>query len=1008
MFATLGSTRRFEDVFQDFAVANYMKDYLTNPAPPGFEKYNYFDEESYAANSNTFGSVKLTESGPLAVDQPVFGTTSVAEWGARYFQVDPDPSVPTINIEIEPLAATPHSLYYHVVMIDNGSIVGQYSEIGVGFNYVVDNAPDYDRIALIVASMENAVNFNYGFNLTDGIFILWPTTALPASVGELTSPEKFILQLQVLDEVGDPVPDIDVSQFAITVGTTIVSPTAIIGSSYLGGQYWITVRAPGNPGTCTTECDLSVGYAGYSDLEEDAILYGPKPDTDNMIIIDRSGSMGGTKIEAAQDAAKLYADSYSLDDRIGVISFDSAPTEEYALAGWEESLRDDVATAIDGIVVLNGATANGAGLREGNAKLNALGSPNPAWAIVLLSDGKDTVDDKNDHIPAYVSEWDADRDDGLQVPVVHVVAIGDDADGVELSKLTTLTGGLFQFLPVPSEMAAAAGENAMDAINLAEALSEIYRVFAEEVLDEQQAYLEHFALADALPGPEIHTMQVDGAASEAIFVLKFSPPDATPPSITFNDPNGGGVGAHIEPTLSADGHRLWRIPTPLDGKWTLGLRFSCNPNCPEHYMVEAALVSDLTLKAFLGLPVEERKVGKPMPVVAFLSDIAPLTGASMEMVSETTGETVTMYDDGMHGDGKPNDGAYGGTILNTFEAGGYSLIIDAAGNSPEHGEYTRRARLSFYLAPEPDGDGDRLPDWWEDEYPCMDSKTSDAGKDVDGDGLPASQEYFRHTNPCDPDTDDGGENDGSEVNRGNNPLHPADDGLYPPTFNPWPGPKRAILRVVFPAIVDRFVIERAFELTPAVPGPFTPVFTGTTPVAEWVDTGVDNGQGVCYRIIITMDDMSSTTVVRCTTPKSDPNPPHGYVRGRALPPMANVAATHSDPVPLTVRLLLDAEDDPSTEEHPVFDGAFLFPDAVISGVTEMRISNRADFEGAVWEPYSTTKLWTLAPNAANQATVFVEFKDAAGNVSDIAHETFTVDADLPTDQLGIFMPTLHK
>jgi hypothetical protein len=1006
MLTAMGSSRRFRDVFQDFAVANYLKDYLTHPAPAGFERYNYVDEESYIANGNSYGKVKLTKSGPLMPDQPVFGTTSLQPWGARYFEVDPDPAVTAINIEIETLAATPHSLYYHVVMIDNNTIVDQYSKTGNSLSYTVDNSAGYDRIALIVASMENAVNFNYGFNLTDGIFILSPTKAIPASVGELTSPEKFILQLQVLDEVGDPVGGIDTSAFSITVGSTVLDPSAVIGSSYIGGQYWLTLRAPSNPGTCTVLCDLSVGYASYTALEEDAIIYGPKPDTDNMIIIDRSGSMLGEKIVAAQDAAKLYADSYSEGDRIGIISFNDTPNEEYALQGWEEDKRDDVALAIDNIDTPYGQTANGAALREGHATLVGQSSPNPVWSMVLLSDGADTVADTDDHIAAYVSEWKSAKNAKKQVPVVHVVAIGDDADGVELSKLTNETGGLFQFLPVPSEMASVASGDAIHDVNLAEALSEIYRLFAEDVLDEQQSYVNHFALPQ--PSPRTDFMQVDAAASQAIFVLKYSPADADLPTVILNSPAGGGVGGAIPPTLVGEGHLVWRIPTPDPGQWGLTLRFGCGSDCPTDYMVEAALVSDLTLKAFLGLPVEERIIGKPMPIVAFLSDIAPLTGATVTALSETTGELITLYDDGFHGDGAANDGAYGGTLLSTNLPGGYTVVIDAAGNSPFAGDYTRRARLAFYLPDAPDTDKDRLPDWWEIEN-CTDPFVNDAGLDPDGDGLYNSQEYTHKTNPCDADTDDGGENDGSEVGRGNNPLSPHDDGYYPPTFRPWPAPGRAILRLVLPPKLSRFVIDRAVEITPHMPGPFVTVFSGTAPINEWVDLDAANNQSYCYRVTIHEDDKSATSTVQCTTPKSDPNPPHGVVLGPGLLLPAAAGTSTSNAVPLTIRLHLDAEDDPRTEEHPPFDGAFIFLDAEISGVTEMMISNRADFEGAVWEPYQTTKMWTLEPNEANQATVFALFKDGAGNVSDVAYETFTVDPTLPTTELiDLFLPSIER
>lgn len=79
------------------------------------------------------------------------------------------------------------------------------------------------------------------------------------------------------------------------------------------------LRAPDNPG-CTV-CDLTVEYGPYTDTEADAIVYGPVPDADNMIIIDRSGSMAGNKIDAAKNAVVLYVDSYDTGDRIGVTSY---------------------------------------------------------------------------------------------------------------------------------------------------------------------------------------------------------------------------------------------------------------------------------------------------------------------------------------------------------------------------------------------------------------------------------------------------------------------------------------------------------------------------------------------------------------------------------------------------------------------------------------------------------------------------------------------------------------
>jgi hypothetical protein len=1003
--AGLGSPRTFTTVFQDFAVANYAKEYIDHPAPAGFEKYNYKDEEAMAAG--TYNPVKLTESGPLGVDEPIFGTTSLQAWGTRYFEVDPDPAVPTINIEVETLPGTPHQLYYHVLAIEAGQIVDQWIDIGTSFSKSISNAPDYDRLALVVASMDNPVNFTYGFNLTDGLFILSPNAQFPAAVGEATSPEKFIMQVQVLDELGDPVAGIDTSQMSITVGSAVLSPTALIGSSYIAGQYWMTVRAPTDPG-CTT-CPLTVAYTVYTDTEPSAIEYGPKPDTDNMIVIDRSGSMIGAKIVAAQDAAKLYVDSYSDGDKVGVISFNTAPDEEYPLTEWDEPNGDPAKTAIANMAAPTGNTAIGAALREANADLVAQASPNPAWSIVLLSDGVDTVAETDDHLVTYLGEYNKAKKDGDPVPIIHVVAVGDDADGVELSKLTNASGGQFQFLPESGALAA--GAEGVEAVNINQALSEIYRVFAEAVLDEQQVYVNHFSNPTNVVVSEI---TVDGAASQAIFVLKYSPANEQVQSYALLKP---GSNTPIPPTLDEAGHKLWRVPIGAGeaGTWRLSIRSLCQ-TCADHYMVEAALISDLELRAFLGLPVEDRIKGKPMPVIAFLADVAPLLGAHVTASSERNGnviETITLHDDGLHGDGAATDGAYGGTLINTNQAGGYSVVVDAEGTSPFAGPYTRRVRLGFFLPDGPDSDQDRIPDWWEDEYPCMDSTKNDESLDYDGDGLPNAQEYFRKTNPCDPDTDDGGESDGSEVNRPlaerHDPLFPGDDNAPTITFKPWPGVNFAVLRLALPAGVQRFDVERSTSPT----GTFTVVGNDLLPVDQFKDEGAANDVMACYRIVVTGADGSSTSPVHCTTPKADPHPPHAVtvlawarVDGPPVGQVAGPAASEAK-VPRTLTLRLAAEDNPYTEDHPPFDGAFLFPEAIQTGVTHMMISNRADFAGAQWEPYQTRKQWTLDVRPDNTATVYALFRDGAGNVSDVIAAVFDVDPNL-TEDPQMFLPNLGR
>jgi len=54
-------------------------------------------------------------------------------------------------------------------------------------------------------------------------------------------------------------------------------------------------------------------------------------------------------------------------------------------------------------------------------------------------------------------------------------------------------------------------------------------------------------------------------------------------------------------------------------------------------------------------------------------------------------------------------------------------------------------------------------------------------------------------------------------------------------------------------------------------------------------------------------------------------------------------------------------------------------------VTEMRLSEDPLFTGAVWEPYSETKAWTLSSGFGTK-TVYVQFKDSTGQLSNVFND----------------------
>ena len=88
-----------------------------------------------------------------------------------------------------------------------------------------------------------------------------------------------------------------------------------------------------------------------------------------------------------------------------------------------------------------------------------------------------------------------------------------------------------------------------------------------------------------------------------------------------------------------------------------------------------------------------------------------------------------------------------------------------------------------------DDDNDGMPDTFEEQHECLDPLAADDGVDTDGDGLTNSEEMALGTDPCDPDTDGDGFDDGEDEF----PLNPDLPGTATPvpTESPTPTPTSA-------------------------------------------------------------------------------------------------------------------------------------------------------------------------------------------------------------------------
>ncbi|MFH1602072.1 MAG: hypothetical protein ABIB61_03900 [Candidatus Shapirobacteria bacterium] len=71
-----------------------------------------------------------------------------------------------------------------------------------------------------------------------------------------------------------------------------------------------------------------------------------------------------------------------------------------------------------------------------------------------------------------------------------------------------------------------------------------------------------------------------------------------------------------------------------------------------------------------------------------------------------------------------------------------------------------------------------------------------------------------------------------------------------------------------------------------------------------------------------------------------------------------------------------------------------------SGLNQMIISENADFTGASWEDYAMSKSLTIS-STEGAKTVYLKFKDNAGNESEVFSDTITLDSTAPTGTINI-------
>ncbi|MFH0998656.1 MAG: VWA domain-containing protein [Pseudomonadota bacterium] len=187
----------------------------------------------------------------------------------------------------------------------------------------------------------------------------------------------------------------------------------------------------------------------------------PIAHADLVIVLDRSGSMAGRKLNDARLAVTQLIDRMTADDRLAIITYSNAVEVLSPLVGMDEAHRRQLKTVVAQINA-DGGTNLGAGLKHGIQTLMQTPANGRQRRVILISDGQ-----ANQGITDPLELGNMASGAATQNVTVNTVGVGHDFNEILMTTLADHGTGRYYFLEDPKSFALVFDKEFQDTRNVA-------------------------------------------------------------------------------------------------------------------------------------------------------------------------------------------------------------------------------------------------------------------------------------------------------------------------------------------------------------------------------------------------------------------------------------------------------------------------------------------------------------------------------------------------------------